>query len=138
MDDMSLALSPPSFVKKRGNQFTPSPPPTGGSLAMHDLLDAIHAAIAPNASADARAAGADACRTILTALDAAPGKPMNATATAQASPIATIVAGLRGVPPDQLLDLAITKLRAALPPDAEVAPVQPIRFHLVGRPGGTP
>ena len=101
---------------------------------MQALLEAIHVAVSPDASPEARARGAEACRTILAALDATPGEPMTATAVAQPSPIASIVGALRGVPPDQLLDLAIAKLRAALPPGAEVPAVTPLKFHIVPLP----
>jgi hypothetical protein len=100
---------------------------------MNDLIAAIHAALDPSASADTRAAGASACRTILAALDATPGQPM-AAAPQPPPAIANIVSALRGVPPDQLLDLAIAKLRAALPAGAEVAAPRPLNFHLVQLP----
>ncbi|MEZ4362173.1 MAG: hypothetical protein R3B48_18440 [Kofleriaceae bacterium] len=48
--------------------------------------------------------------------------------------VAAIVASLRSVPPEQLLDLAIERLRAALPPDGGRAPrplAPPVRFQLV-------
>jgi hypothetical protein len=38
---------------------------------------------------------------------------------------------LRGVPPDKLLDLAIEKLRAALPAGIEVPQAQPLKFQLI-------
>lgn len=98
---------------------------------MEPLLEAIRAALAADASPEARTAGATACRTILTALDATAGEPMTAAVAAPPTPIAQIVGALRGVPADQLLDLAIAKLRAALPADATVAPVQPIKFQIV-------
>ena len=97
---------------------------------MDELIESIRAAIAAEASPEARAAGASACRTILTALDAVPGQAMATTPT-MSSPIATAVAMLRGVPPEQLLDLAIARLRAALPTDVTVAPVQALNFQLV-------
>ena len=84
---------------------------------MDDLIHAIQAAVAPEAPADARAAGIDACRTILNVLGATPGEPLAATVPTSPSPIASIVASLRSVPPDQLLDLAIAKLRSMVPPD---------------------
>ena len=96
---------------------------------MDQLIETIRAAIAPDASAEARAAGAQACRTILAALDAASGQPLAAASPIPASPIASIVGALRGVPPDQLLDLAIAKLRAALPAGTEVPKVAPFKFH---------
>jgi len=52
------------------------------------------------------------------------------------SAIASAVVMLRNVPPDQLLDLAITKLRAALPAGTQAAPVAPLKFHIVPVPSG--
>ncbi len=97
---------------------------------MDQLLEAIRTATATDANDEARAVGAQACRTILTALEAKPGEPL-ATHPPDTSPIQTIVATLRGVPPEQLLDLAIARLRAALPAGAEVAPVVPVKFQLL-------
>jgi hypothetical protein len=51
--------------------------------------------------------------------------------------VAAIVASLRGIPADQLLDLAIMRLRAALPAEKAAAPLansQPVRFHVVPLP----
>ena len=38
------------------------------------------------------------------------------------------------VPPDQLLDLAIARLKAALPPDTKVDPVRRLNVPLVALP----
>ena len=100
---------------------------------MHDLIESIRTALAAEASAEQRAAGVAACRTILRALDATPGEPLTAEPT-NASPLAAILGALRGVPPDQLLDLAIAKLRAALPADAQVPRAVPLKFQLVPLP----
>jgi len=35
------------------------------------------------------------------------------------------------MPPEQLLDLAIARLKAALPAGAEVTPVAPLKFHIL-------
>ena len=96
---------------------------------MDDLIDAIRAAVATGASDEVRTAGASACRTILAALEATPGQPMAAPdAPSVPAPLAAVVAALRGMPPEQLLDTAIARLKAALP-DAQMSP--PVRFHLV-------
>ncbi|HTR54994.1 MAG TPA: hypothetical protein VMJ10_30120 [Kofleriaceae bacterium] len=52
--------------------------------------------------------------------------------------IANAISMLRGTPPDQLLELAIARVRAALPAGATVAPVQPIKFLHVPIPGAKP
>ncbi len=96
---------------------------------MDQLLEAIRTATATDASDEARAAGATACRTILAALEAQPGQVL-ATAVPE-SPIAVALSAFRGMPPEQLLDLAIARLKAALPPGAQVAPVQPVKFQLL-------
>ncbi len=97
---------------------------------MDQLLEAIRNATATDASDEARAAGAHACRTILSALEAKPGESL-ASLPQDASPMQTVVAALRGVPPEQLLDLAIARLRAALPAGTEVKPVAPLKFHIL-------
>ena len=103
---------------------------------MDQLIEAIRNATATDATDEVRAAGAFACRTILTALEAKPGEslaPPIAT-TVPDSPIAAVVAGLRGVPVDQLLDLAIAKLRTMVPADvAAQAPKISIRLIQVPR-----
>ena len=106
---------------------------------MDNLIESIRIAVATDATDEVRAEGAAACRTILCALEGKPGEPL-AAVTPQSSQIATVVSALRGVPPDQLLDLAIAKLRDALPAGATVAPVQPLKFHLIPMPqrGGRP
>lgn len=107
---------------------------------MDNLLESIRAAVAADASPEARAAGASACRTFLTALEGTVGQPLGAIVATppMVPPIADIVAALRGVPSDQLLDLAISKMRAALPTGTDVPKVRPLDFRLitVPRPGG--
>ena len=129
---------------------------------MEQLLDQIRAALVTGAADDARAAGAAACRTILSALDAKAGEPMHIPVTPVASPplpsagplvaatspandtpssgnprpsptatVQALVTALRGLPPDQLLDLAVTRLRAVVPDGAAVSVAQPVRFNLV-------
>ncbi len=107
---------------------------------MDALIESIRAAVAADASTEVRAAGVTACRTILTALEAVPGQPLAAAVVAppMVPPIAAIATALRGMPADQLLDLAIQKLRASLPPGAEPPRVQPLKFQLVPVPGGKP
>lgn len=84
---------------------------------MDQLLEQIRAATAADATDDAKAAGASACRMLLAALETKQGDPLPAplpmpTATPD---VAALVAGLKGVPIDQLLDLAIAKLRTMVP-----------------------
>lgn len=102
---------------------------------MEQLLEAIRAATAPDASDETRAAGANACRTLLAALEAKPGQPLAATPTAT-NPIEAAVSVFRGMPAEQLLDLAIARLKAALPPETAVEPVKRLTVPLVPLPVG--
>jgi hypothetical protein len=95
---------------------------------MVDFIEAIRVAIAPDATAEARATGATACRAILSALDATPDEAMSAAPVAAISQATAIIGALRGVPPDQLLDLAISRLRSMLPDDAKIEPAAPLKF----------
>jgi hypothetical protein len=94
---------------------------------METIVETIRAALADDATPDARAAGVAACRAILAKLE-----PPSPPAPAAPMPnIAGIVGALRNVPPNQLLDLAIAKLRGSLPAGTDVPPVTPLKFHLV-------
>lgn len=101
---------------------------------MENVIESIRAAVASDATQETRAAGITACRTILAALEGRAGEPMVGAAPVNPSTIATMFGALRGVPADQLLDLAIAKLRAALPAGAEVARVEPLKFHIIPAP----
>jgi hypothetical protein len=79
---------------------------------MDALIEAIRVAVAPDAPNDARAAGAAACRTILTTLDAQPGEQMVTAVLPEPAQLATLIGAMRGVPTEQLLDLAIAKVRS--------------------------
>lgn len=96
---------------------------------MDNVIEAIRAAIMPDASSEEKATGVAACRAIIAALDATAGQTL-APPTPQ-NPIAAMVGALRGVPPDQLLDLAIAKLRSALPPDVTPTPATPFKLQMV-------
>jgi hypothetical protein len=89
-------------------------------MTMENVLDTIRAALAPEAPAEARAAGIEACRAVLTALGAAPAEPQPPRPP-EVGPLAQAVAGLiRTTPPDQLLDMLVAKLRAAVPADTKL------------------
>lgn len=98
---------------------------------METLLEAIRVAVSADASDEAKAAGANACRTILTALEAKPGEPMQMPSAAPSLPIDAIAAAVRGMPVEQLLDVAIARLRAALPAESAPARVKPLAIPLV-------
>lgn len=99
------------------------------------LVDAIRAAMATDASAEVRQAGVMACRALLAVLEARPGEPIvAANPTTALPPIAQVVGALRDVPADQLLDMVIGRLRAALPTESASPTVQPVTFQLVRLP----
>jgi len=99
---------------------------------MDQLLEAIRAAVSSDASDEAKVKGATACRTILIALEAKPGEPMQMPGAAAPSlPIEAIAAAVRGMPVDQLLDVAIARLRSALPADAALPKTKTFTIPLV-------
>jgi hypothetical protein len=77
---------------------------------MTELFAIIRTAIAPNASRDDRAAGAQACRTLIAALDARAGRRVSPEPDA----------ALREIPSDRLLDTAIAKVARSRPRDGVV------------------
>ena len=81
---------------------------------MNELIEAIRAAVAEGATAAQKSIGAQACRTILTALDTEAGKPL-------AVPYAPTPHPLSQLDPGQALDLLIAKLSAGLPKDEPAA-----------------
>ncbi|MCA9679732.1 MAG: hypothetical protein H6709_10610 [Kofleriaceae bacterium] len=105
---------------------------------MQPLIDTIQAAVADGATAEQRRAAAVACRTLLAAFDAEPGKPIAAQAAATAP---SLLAVLGRLAPDQALDLLIAKLRAAVPAAETQVAEKPRGFHvqlLHVPPGGEP
>ena len=85
--------------------------------AIESLMQSVRDSVAPDATEDARRAGAHACRTLLAALDTKPGQALvpAPVVPAASSGVQAIVSLLRSAPPDQLLDLAIAKLRTLVP-----------------------
>jgi hypothetical protein len=65
------------------------------------------------------------------ALPGMPAAPMMPTAPVMPTPIATAARALRQLPPDQLLELALQRLRAALPAGTTVPTPKGIQFQLV-------
>jgi len=114
-----------------------------------DLIASIRTAVGRGASAEARAAGAFACRSLLAVLEAAPGQPIGTPAPTAPSPVASFAAmftqpgfltQLAAMSREQLLELLrqFTGANAAKPPGPTTAAP---RFHLIEipntpRPGG--
>lgn len=102
---------------------------------MEPLLEAIRAATVPDATDDIKAAGASACRTLLAALEAKSGEPLAQPASAPvATPVEAVISAIRGMQPEQLLDLAIARLKAALPAEVTHEPVKHLAVPLVPLP----
>ncbi len=94
-----------------------------------NFIDEIRAAVAEGAPAEARAAGANACRILLAQLDPQPAGPSAAPQPPPQPnlPIGAIVAAIRGMPADQLADLLIARLRTLVPADAAAIGPLPAR-----------
>jgi len=125
------------------------PAPAGESSASPDdiapplasLIASIRAAVTPSASAEARTAGANACRSILTVLEAKPGQPLAATpqrtaSTAPASPLATLLSQpgllskLAAMSRDELMAL-LKQITGAMPARPTTPTTAAPRFHLI-------
>lgn len=118
---------------------------------MENFIETIRASITSGATDDARTAGAQACRALLAALETKEGEPLVAPgpladsealatlppvpAPPQAAAVHAIVSALRGMQPEQLLDLAIARLSAALPAGTSPPAVRPLQFHILPIPG---
>ena len=100
---------------------------------MDNIIETVRIALLPDASDEARAAGATACRAILATLEAKQGQPLT-QAVQPSTPIQAAVAALGGVPSEQLLDLAIAKLRSMLPEGTAIEPVAPLNLPLLALP----
>lgn len=101
---------------------------------MDDLIEVIRTAVAESATPEQKVAGAQACRTLGTALEAEAGKPIALAGVPAPSPLA-------GISPDQALDLLIAKLssmaaerQTAVEPPARHAERAPLRISFVQPP----
>ena len=99
-------------------QDKPNPPTTAHRL--DDLITAIRSALAQDAAADARSAGASACRAILDVLDPSsrtttPPAPASPPApTSPMSPIAAALGAVTSIPREQILEFVVGGLRSML------------------------
>lgn len=71
---------------------------------MNELIEAIRVAVTDGATAEQKATGAQACRTIIAALGAETGKPIVLPGAPKPHPLAALSF-------DQALDLVIARLR---------------------------
>jgi hypothetical protein len=82
---------------------------------MQEMIETIRTAATDGATPDQKAAGAVACRAILAALEAEPGKALVLPGAPTPGPLA-------GLSPEQALDLVIARLSAVA--DAKDRPAQ--------------
>lgn len=68
---------------------------------MQELIDMIRVATTPDATQEQKAAGVQACRTIVAALDCEPGKPLTLAPQTQTT---------SGISIDQVLEMMIARL----------------------------
>ncbi len=152
-DDTSTAEGTQAAQRAPDNPGTPGP---GDKTALlYELVATIRASVAPGVTPEARAAGAAACRAILTALEAQVGQSLVSTTssptTTQATPeptsplarilsqlvkmpreqLTTILSQFAAMPRDQMIDFLINRLRSALPPGAATRVSAGPRFHLI-------
>jgi hypothetical protein len=78
-------------------------------------LETVRAAFAEGASPDDVRAGSIACRTLAAVLESRRGQPLALTTTTRPS-LASVLPQLGSLDIDHILDFAIAKLRAMLPP----------------------
>lgn len=99
---------------------------------MNPLIDPINRALADDADAEARRAGATACRTLLAALEAEPGKEimLPGAQPQPVSPLSTMSA-------DQFFDVLIAKLKGLVdakddrPLTARTTSTAPLRIPMI-------
>lgn len=90
---------------------------------MNDLLDCIRIALAEGATPEQKQAGATACCAVYAALSPPPGVPVSVPHAPQAR-----------LNIDQMLDLAIAKLRSMLPAEAAAqVTTASLRFPFLGQ-----
>ena len=94
---------------------------------MDELIDKMKAGMASDASPEARAAGAAACRCVLAMIDPQPAPSVPANLVPQ------VVGMLKGMDLDQLLGVAVDRLRALNAARGDIPPAKPrsIAFQLV-------
>ena len=144
---MTDTQEPESVGQPHGIQDENSPrvAPTSGpddiAPPVGSLIAAIRAAVTRGASAEVRAAGAMACRSILTVLDAKPGQPLAATTQpASLGSTTSLLGGLLSQPGllsrvaamsrDELINL-LKQITGAMPASARTPATAGPRFHLI-------
>jgi hypothetical protein len=139
-----------------GTDSPDAPASSDKPALLQELVAAIRAAVAPGVSSEARAAGAAACRAILTALEAQVGQPLVATTSGSTTAGATsepasalarllsrlvampreqltgLMSQLAAMPREQLVEFLVNRVRGSLPPGPPTHRVSSgPRFHLI-------
>lgn len=145
MSDTPESQSPPEDHYRPQEPGAPGEPTSDLDVItppVASLVASIRAAVARGASADVRAAGASACRSILTVLEARPGQPLASSQlppmepTAPLSPIAAlfsqpgILSRLAAMSRDELINL-VQQATGALPARPHTPNTAAPRFHLI-------
>lgn len=118
--------------------------------SLASLIASIRAALTRGASAETRAVGVNACRSILTVLEAKPGQPLAAAPPPVASPASPLagllsqpglLSRLAGMSRDELVGL-LKQVTGAMPVQPQTPATAAPRFHLIQipvlrRPGGS-
>lgn len=114
-----------------------APIPVDRATLLDELITSIRAAVLPEASAQARAAGAAACRTILAALDTPVGQPLaNAppAATSPISPLRGLLSQLASMSREEIFEFLRDKFPAGASPGKATQPPAAPRFPLIPLP----
>jgi hypothetical protein len=133
-DAQAAQAAQPAQAAQNAQAIPSNPDPASKPDPLDDLIAAIRTAVAPGASAEARAVGATACRAILTALEAKAGQPLAAAppgAAPATSPLAAMLSQLAAMPREQMLEFITSFLRSKLPPGAQPLVTSGPRFHLI-------
>jgi len=137
-------------VPEEPKRTEPSAQPDDIAPPLASLIGSVRAALARGASAELRAVGATACRSLLTVLEAKPGQPLAAApqpVTSPASPLASLLSQpgllsrLAAMSRDELISL-FKQITGAMPIQPQTPAAAAPRFHLIQipvprRPGGS-
>jgi hypothetical protein len=140
----SAATAGPTDRHPASRPALPLPPPPTDA---HSMLELIAGGLAPDADEVTRArarqvwaqlaqsiptaAAVTPTATATTATQVMPAMPMLPTVPSPSSPIVMAARALREMPSEQLLDVVLQRLRAALPAGATVPASKGIQFQLV-------
>lgn len=93
------------------------------------LVEAVKAALADDATPEAKAAAAAACRTLVAVFQADQGEPL--ASAPSASPAVAMAQHMAGAPPSAVLDAVITRLQALVPDEPAAVPTPALRIPFV-------